>query len=59
MLCLKRNATVTTCHSRTKDLPSITRQADVLIAAVGKAEMVKKDWVKEGAVVIDVGMNAG
>lgn len=57
LLLVKRNATVTICHSRTKDLPGVVRQADVLIAAVGRPEMVKKDWVKEGAVVIDVGTN--
>lgn len=57
MLLLGRNATVTVCHSRTVDLPSITRQADILIAAVGKAKFVTADMVKEGAVVIDVGMN--
>lgn len=57
MLLLKRNATVTICHSRTKDLPSVTQRADILIAAVGRAEMVKADWVKPGAVVIDVGTN--
>jgi methylenetetrahydrofolate dehydrogenase (NADP+)/methenyltetrahydrofolate cyclohydrolase len=51
------SATVTVCHSRTRDLPAVTRRADVLIAAVGRAEMVKADWVKPGAVVIDVGMN--
>jgi methylenetetrahydrofolate dehydrogenase (NADP+)/methenyltetrahydrofolate cyclohydrolase len=51
------NATVTVCHSRTRDLPATTRRADVLIAAVGRPEMVKADWVKPGAVVIDVGMN--
>jgi methylenetetrahydrofolate dehydrogenase (NADP+)/methenyltetrahydrofolate cyclohydrolase len=57
LLLVGRNATVTICHSRTKDLPEVTRRADVLIAAVGRAEMVKKDWVKPGAVVIDVGTN--
>jgi len=57
MLCMHRNATVTICHSKTKDLPSVVRQADILIAAVGKAELVKKEWVKPGAVVIDVGIN--
>ena len=57
MLLLKRNATITICHSRTQDLPSVVRRADILIAAVGRAEMVKKDWVKPGAVVIDVGIN--
>ncbi len=56
-LLLQENCTVTVCHSRSKDITSITRQADILVAAVGKAEMVKKDWVKPGAVVIDVGIN--
>ncbi len=51
------NATVTVAHSRTQDLPSITRQADILIAAVGRPEMIKRDMVKPGAVVIDVGTN--
>jgi methylenetetrahydrofolate dehydrogenase (NADP+) / methenyltetrahydrofolate cyclohydrolase len=51
------NATVTICHSQTKDLPAITRQADVLIAAIGKAEFVTADMVKPGAVIIDVGVN--
>ena len=58
MLLLHRNATLTVCHSRTKDLPGVVREADILIAAVGRPEMVKGDWVKPGAVVIDVGMNA-
>ena len=57
MLMLHRNATVTICHSRTKDLASITKQADILVAAVGKAKFVTADMVKEGAVVIDVGIN--
>ncbi len=57
MLLLKRNATVTICHSRTRDLPAVTRRADILIAAVGRTQMVKADWVKPGAVVIDVGIN--
>ncbi len=57
LLLLKRDATVTICHSRSKDLPGICRQADVLIAAVGRAEMVRGDWIKPGAVVIDVGIN--
>jgi methylenetetrahydrofolate dehydrogenase (NADP+) / methenyltetrahydrofolate cyclohydrolase len=56
-LLLGANATVTTCHSRTRDLPAVCRRADVLIAAVGRSEMVRGDWVKPGAVVIDVGMN--
>jgi len=58
MLLLHRNATLTICHSRTQDLPGVVREADILIAAVGRAEMVKGDWVKPGAVVIDVGVNA-
>jgi methylenetetrahydrofolate dehydrogenase (NADP+)/methenyltetrahydrofolate cyclohydrolase len=57
LLLVKRDATVTICHSRSKDLPSICRGADVLIAAVGRPEMVKADWIKPGAVVIDVGTN--
>jgi methylenetetrahydrofolate dehydrogenase (NADP+)/methenyltetrahydrofolate cyclohydrolase len=56
-LLLAANATVTTCHSRTRDLAAVCRRADVLIAAVGRARMVKADWVKPGATVIDVGMN--
>ncbi len=57
MLLLKRNATLTICHSRTRDLPSVVKRADILVAAVGRAQMVKADWVKPGAVVIDVGIN--
>jgi methylenetetrahydrofolate dehydrogenase (NADP+)/methenyltetrahydrofolate cyclohydrolase len=57
ILLLQRHATVTVCHSRTADLPSVVRSADVVVAAVGKAEMVKGDWIKPGAVVIDVGIN--
>ena len=57
MLLLKRNATVTICHSRTQDLAGVCKRADILIAAVGRPEMVKADWVKPGAVVIDVGVN--
>ena len=60
MMALKTrggNATVTICHSHTIDLPLITRQADILIPAVGKAELVRGDWVKDGAVVVDVGIN--
>ncbi len=56
-LLLGANATVTVCHSRTRDLAEVCRRADVLIAAVGQARMVKADWVKPGAIVIDVGMN--
>lgn len=54
---LNKNATVTICHSRTKNLAEITKKADILVAAIGKAEFVKADMVKEGAVVIDVGIN--
>ncbi|MBQ5334872.1 MAG: bifunctional methylenetetrahydrofolate dehydrogenase/methenyltetrahydrofolate cyclohydrolase FolD [Oscillospiraceae bacterium] len=57
MLLLHRSGTVTICHSKTKDLAKQTRQADILVAAVGKAGFVTADMVKEGAVVIDVGMN--
>jgi methylenetetrahydrofolate dehydrogenase (NADP+)/methenyltetrahydrofolate cyclohydrolase len=56
-LLLAANATVTMCHSRTADLPGVCRRADILIAAVGVPKMVKADWVKPGATVIDVGMN--
>ena len=57
LMLLEKNATVTVCHSRTKDLPEVVRRADVVIVAVGRPEMVKGDWIKEGAVVIDVGIN--
>jgi len=57
MLLLQEHATVTICHSRTPDLAAITRQADVLVAAVGRAKMIKREHVKPGAVVIDVGVN--
>lgn len=57
MLLLHKNATVTICHSRTRNLAEVTSKADILVAAVGKAKFVKADMVKEGAVVIDVGMN--
>jgi len=56
-LLLKANATVTICHSRTRDLPQVAKNADILVAAVGRAKMVKGDWIKPGAVVIDVGIN--
>jgi methylenetetrahydrofolate dehydrogenase (NADP+) / methenyltetrahydrofolate cyclohydrolase len=59
MLLLGRNATVTYCHSRTVDLPSVARTADILVAAVGKPEFVRGDWVKPGAVVVDAGYNPG
>lgn len=57
LMCLAENATVTICHSRTKDLPGHVGRADVVIAAVGRPEMIKGEWIKEGAVVIDVGIN--
>jgi len=57
MMLLHKSATVTICHSRTKDLPEKVRAADVVVVAVGRAEFVKGDWIKPGAVVIDVGMN--
>jgi 5,10-methylene-tetrahydrofolate dehydrogenase/methenyl tetrahydrofolate cyclohydrolase len=57
LLLVRANATVTICHSRSKDLPAICRAADVLVAAVGRPNMVRADWVKPGAVVIDVGIN--
>jgi methylenetetrahydrofolate dehydrogenase (NADP+)/methenyltetrahydrofolate cyclohydrolase len=57
LLLVKENATVTVVHSRTKDIPAILRQADIVIAAIGRAEMVRGDWVKPGAAIIDVGIN--
>ena len=57
MLMLKENATVTIAHSRTKDLKEVTKRADIIVAAIGKAKFVTADYVKEGAVVIDVGMD--
>jgi methylenetetrahydrofolate dehydrogenase (NADP+) / methenyltetrahydrofolate cyclohydrolase len=56
-LLLQENCTVTIAHSKTNDLAAVTRNADVLVAAVGRSEMVKGDWIKPGAIVIDVGMN--
>jgi methylenetetrahydrofolate dehydrogenase (NADP+) / methenyltetrahydrofolate cyclohydrolase len=56
-LLLAENATVTICHSRTHDLPAVCRRADLLVAAIGKPEMVRGDWIKRGATVIDVGIN--
>jgi methylenetetrahydrofolate dehydrogenase (NADP+)/methenyltetrahydrofolate cyclohydrolase len=57
LLLMHANATVTICHSKTRNLAEITRQADIIVAAIGKAAMVTRDWVKPGAVVIDVGTN--
>jgi methylenetetrahydrofolate dehydrogenase (NADP+)/methenyltetrahydrofolate cyclohydrolase len=56
-LLLARHCTVTIGHSRTRDLPSVARRADILIGAVGQPEMVRGDWIKPGAIVIDVGIN--
>ena len=58
LLLIGKNATVTVCHSHTKDIPATIRQADILIAAIGKTEFVRGDWIKPGAAVIDVGINA-
>ncbi len=57
LLLVKEDATVTVVHSRTKDIPAILRQADIIIAAIGRAEMVRGDWIKPGAAIIDVGIN--
>jgi len=57
LMLLRANATVTIAHSKTQDLPELCREADVLVAAVGRPEMVKGDWIKPGAVVIDAGYN--
>lgn len=57
LMLLAKDATVTVCHSRTSDLPAVCRSADVLVAAVGRANMIKGSWIKPGAVVIDVGIN--
>lgn len=57
MLLINANATVTVCHSKTRDLPAVCRRADILVAAIGRAGMIRRDFVKPGATVIDVGMN--
>ena len=57
LLLLEQHATVTLCHSRTRDLAAVVRRGDVVVAAVGRAELVRGEWIKEGAVVIDVGIN--
>lgn len=59
MLLLARDSTVTVCHSRTRDLPEIVRTADIVVAAVGRAEFVRGDWLKPGVVVVDAGYNEG
>jgi len=57
MMLLAANATVTICHSRTKNLAELVKQADIVVGAVGKAELIKKDWIKQGAVVVDAGFH--
>jgi methylenetetrahydrofolate dehydrogenase (NADP+)/methenyltetrahydrofolate cyclohydrolase len=57
MLLLGENATVTVCHSKTRDLPAVCRRADILVAAVSKAKMIKPDYIKQGATVMDVSIN--
>jgi methylenetetrahydrofolate dehydrogenase (NADP+) / methenyltetrahydrofolate cyclohydrolase len=59
LLLLNRNATVTICHSKTKDLKTILKQADIVVAAVGKPNFIKGDWIKEGSVILDAGYNPG
>ncbi len=59
MMLLQKNATVTICHSRTKDLPALVAQADIIVGAVGKPEFIRGDWIKEGAVVVDAGYHPG
>ena len=59
MMLLNKNATVTICHSRTRDLPKIVREADIIVGAVGKPEFIKGDWIKDGAVVVDAGYHPG
>ena len=58
MLLLKKNATVTVCHTRTKDLPSVAREADILVAAAGRAKMIGSSYVREGQIILDVGIHA-
>jgi 5,10-methylene-tetrahydrofolate dehydrogenase/methenyl tetrahydrofolate cyclohydrolase len=57
LLLVRENATVTICHSRTENLPAVVREADILIAAIGRPQFVRGEWIKPGAVVIDVGIN--
>ncbi|MGB7538488.1 MAG: bifunctional methylenetetrahydrofolate dehydrogenase/methenyltetrahydrofolate cyclohydrolase FolD [Anaerolineales bacterium] len=59
MMLMNANATVTVCHSRTQNLPDVVRQGDIVVGAVGKAEFIKADWIKPGAVVVDAGYNEG
>lgn len=59
MMLLNENATVTICHSRTENLPSLVKQADIIVGAVGQPELIKGNWIKDGAVVIDAGYHPG
>ncbi len=59
MMLLNKNATVTICHSRTQDLPTIVKEADIVVGAVGRPEFIKGDWIKDGAVVVDAGYHPG
>ena len=59
MMLLQENATVTICHSRTRNLPDLVAQADILVGAVGKPEFIRSDWIKEGAIVVDAGYHPG
>jgi len=59
MMLLNENATVTICHSKTRNLPEITRRADILVGAVGRPNFIRKEWIKEGAVLVDAGYNPG
>lgn len=59
LMLLNANATVTVCHSRTQDLPSLIKQADILVGAVGRPEFIKAEWIKDGAVVVDAGYHPG
>ena len=59
MMLLEKDATVTICHSKTKNLPEILRQADIVVGAVGKPEFIQAGWLKEGVVLLDAGYNAG
>jgi methylenetetrahydrofolate dehydrogenase (NADP+)/methenyltetrahydrofolate cyclohydrolase len=59
MMLLAANATVTICHSRTKNLPEVVRRAEIVIGAVGKPEFIRGDWIRDGAVVVDAGYHPG
>ena len=59
MMLLQKNATITICHSRTKDLPKIVGEADILVGAVGKPEFLRAEWIKDNAIVVDAGYHPG